>query len=124
MAHVFDCKPKRPINTADYLALAVPENLFPEHPQTCEDYGFNRAATMEEKTNLSDLYIGMYATLSKVGLLFSNVVYPLAGLLGVLKVPPKMIHDWRARGVLVDEIKAAFYELPEGYRGGYLPWFL
>ena len=124
VAHIFDCKPKRPINTADYLVLAVRENLFPEYLQTCKDYGFNRAATMEEKTNLFSLYIGTYATLFKVGSSFSNVVYALAALLGMLKVPPKTTHDWCVRGVLIDEIKAAFYELPEGYRGGYFPWFL
>lgn len=41
-----------------------------------------------------------------------------------MDIPPKTIHDWRVRGVLVDEIKAAYYELPEGSRGGYFPWFL
>jgi len=59
VCHIFDCKPRRPINTADYLALAVQQNLLPEHPQTCEDYGFNRALTAEEKTMLFGLYIGM-----------------------------------------------------------------
>ena len=41
-----------------------------------------------------------------------------------MEIPPKTIHDWRVRGVLVDEIKAAFYKLPEQSRGGYFPWFL
>lgn len=57
--HIFDCKPRRPINTADYLALAVRQNLLPEHPQTCEDYGFNRAFQPEDKSKLLGLYIGM-----------------------------------------------------------------
>lgn len=47
-----------------------------------------------------------------------------AGLIEYIEIPPKTIHNWRVRGVLVDEIKAAFYNLPEGNRGGYFPWFL
>ena len=57
--HIFDCKPRRPINTSDYLALAVYQNLLPEHPQTCADYGFDRAITGEEKSKLLGLYAGM-----------------------------------------------------------------
>ena len=41
-----------------------------------------------------------------------------------MQIPPKTIHNWRIRGVLVDEIKAAFYKIPEHARGGYFPWFL
>jgi hypothetical protein len=41
-----------------------------------------------------------------------------------MEIPPKTIHNWRVRGVLVDEIKAAFYKIPEQARGGYFPWFL
>ena len=46
------------------------------------------------------------------------------GLIKCLKVPPKTIHDRRVRGVLVDEIKATFYDVPEGSRGRYFCWFL
>ncbi|KAG6377268.1 hypothetical protein JVT61DRAFT_1332 [Boletus reticuloceps] len=101
--HIFHCKPSRPINTADYLARAVFENLLPEHPQTCDDYGFSRVFTAEEKSKLLGLYIG---------------------LIKVIKIPPKTIHGWRIRGALVDEIKATFYKIPERTRGGYFPWFL
>ena len=41
-----------------------------------------------------------------------------------MEIPPKTIHDWRVRGVLVDEIKTAFYKIPEYARGAYFPWFL
>ncbi|KAF8558341.1 hypothetical protein OG21DRAFT_1234824 [Imleria badia] len=100
VCHIFNCKPRRPINTADYLALAVHQNVFPEHPQTCEDYGFNRVfMATEEKANLLGLYI-------------------------ILKTPPKTIHNWRIRGVLVDEIKATFYKIPEHARGCCFLWFL
>lgn len=43
---------------------------------------------------------------------------------GRMAIPPKTIHDWRVRGVLVEEIKAAYYKLPADNRGGYFPWFL
>ena len=46
------------------------------------------------------------------------------GLIKVIKIPPKTIHNWRVRGVLVDEIKATFYKIPERTRGVYFPWFL
>ena len=48
------------INTASDLARAVYHDLIPEHPQTCKDYGFDRAITPEEKTMLFGLYVGMY----------------------------------------------------------------
>ena len=35
-----------------------------------------------------------------------------------------MTSDWRIRGVLVDEIKAAFLKIPERFRGVFFPWFL
>ena len=119
VCHIFDCKPRRPINTADYLALAVYQNLLPEHPQTCADYGLDRAFTADEKSNLMGLYTGMSYSLVSAIFLKAHT-----GLIKVMKIPPKTIHNWRVRGVLVDEIKAAFYKLPEHTRGGYFPWFL
>ena len=41
-----------------------------------------------------------------------------------LKIPPKTIHNWRVRGVLVDEIHAAFDKWPEVSKGVFFPWFL
>ncbi|KAF8348568.1 hypothetical protein F5887DRAFT_591403 [Amanita rubescens] len=101
--HIFDCKPHDQINTAYYLARAVYRDLIPEHPQTCKDYGFDRAITPEQKTMLFGLYVGL-------------IIYN--------DIPPKTVHNWRVRGVLVDEIKNVFYKLPEGSRGAYFPWFL
>ncbi|KAH7890143.1 hypothetical protein F5I97DRAFT_642652 [Phlebopus sp. FC_14] len=103
VSHIFDCKPRRPINTADYLALAVRQNLLPQHPQTCDDYGFSRAFDPQDKSKLLGLYIG---------------------LIEVMEISPKTIHNWRVRGVLIDEIKLAYYKIPETSRGGYFPWFL
>jgi|SRR6266576_1604508 len=57
--HIFDCKPHSQINTAYYLARAVYEDMFPVHPQTCKDYGFDRTSTEREKSMLIGLYIGI-----------------------------------------------------------------
>jgi hypothetical protein len=46
------------------------------------------------------------------------------GLIKCFDIPPKTVHKWRVRGVLVDEIKNKFSQLPEGSRGLYYPWFL
>jgi len=89
--------------TADYLAQAVRDNQPPQHPRTCDVYGFNRAYYPEEKL----LLLGLYA-----------------GLITKLNISPRTIHDWRIREVLVDEIKAAFHKIPEESRGLYFPWFL
>ncbi|KAG1746942.1 hypothetical protein EDB19DRAFT_1926927 [Suillus lakei] len=101
--HIFACKPRRPITTADHLALAVRNNLLPQDPQTSKDYGFECAFTAENRSNLLGLYIGL---IERMG------------------IPAKTINDWRVRGVLVEEIKAAYYKIPAEFRGGYFPWFL
>lgn len=62
--HIFDCKPRRVIETAHHLARAVYDDLVPSHPQTREDYGFNRTVTAQEESNLIGLYIGMSMTSS------------------------------------------------------------
>ncbi|KAG2356052.1 hypothetical protein BDR07DRAFT_1464234 [Suillus spraguei] len=105
VSHIFDCKPRRPITTADHLALAVIKNLFPQDTQTCKDYGFERAFTAENRSKLLGLYIGQMDP-------------------GRIGIPPETINDWRVRGVLVEEIKAAYYKIPAQFRGGYFPWFL
>jgi len=46
------------------------------------------------------------------------------GLIKLFDIPPKTVHKWRVRGVLVDEIKKIFFQLPEDSRGLYFPWFL
>ena len=60
--HIFNCKPHRPINTADHLALAVRRNQLPLHRQTCEDFGFNYAFTHGEEENLFGLYASKSTT--------------------------------------------------------------
>ncbi|KAG1756132.1 hypothetical protein EDD22DRAFT_912570 [Suillus occidentalis] len=103
--HIFACKPRRAITTADHLALAVRNNLFPQDTQTCEDYGFERAFTAENRSKLLGLYIGLMDP-------------------GLMGIPSKTINDWRVRGVLVEEIKAAYYKIPAETRGNYFPWFM
>ncbi|KAG2112458.1 hypothetical protein BD769DRAFT_1364456 [Suillus cothurnatus] len=103
--HIFTWKSHRSITTADHLALAVRNDLFPQDPQTCKDYGFERALTVENRSMLLGLYIGL--------------MHP-----GRMGIPPQTINDWRVRGVLVEEIKVAYYKIPAESRGGYFPWFL
>jgi len=105
VSHIFAWKRRRSITTADHLALAVRNNLFPQDPQTCKDYGFERAFTVENRSKLLGLYIGL--------------MHP-----GYIGIPPQTINDWRVRGVLVEEIKAAYYKIPTEFRGIYFPWFL
>ncbi|KAG6372895.1 hypothetical protein JVT61DRAFT_7332 [Boletus reticuloceps] len=100
--HKFDCQPDR-INTADRLAMAVYEDMLPGHPQTCEDYGFDRAITPEAQSKLIGLYIG---------------------LIKILGIPPRTVHKWRIHGVLVDKIKETYNKVPEAARAEYYPWFL
>jgi MYND finger len=101
--HIFDCNPGRDINTADYLALAVRDDLLPEHRQTLIDYGFERAFTADNRTHLFGLFVD---------------------LIRFLDVKPQKIHKWRLNGTLVREIHAAYEKVPVSSRGGCYPWFV
>ena len=57
------------LTTADHLARAVHDNVLPQDPKTCEDYGFNRAITYGEQCNLLGLYNGTICNLVKAVLL-------------------------------------------------------
>ncbi|RDB19950.1 hypothetical protein Hypma_012920 [Hypsizygus marmoreus] len=41
-----------------------------------------------------------------------------------MDVEPKVLHRWRVKGTLIQEIKASYEALPPASRGGYYPWFL
>ncbi|KZP17689.1 hypothetical protein FIBSPDRAFT_864673 [Athelia psychrophila] len=101
--HIFDCNLTKPINTAYYIAQAVRRGQLPEHTQALADYGFARAFSADNRLNLLGLYQGLF---------------------GLLNVVPKDVHRWRGRGILVQEIKAAFEKIPESHRPGYYLWFL
>ncbi|KDQ16157.1 hypothetical protein BOTBODRAFT_269578 [Botryobasidium botryosum FD-172 SS1] len=101
--HIFDCNPRRPIDSSDYLALAVWRDTFPDDPQTCEDFGFDRALTAEDQSNLLGLY---------------------KGLIMYRRISSRKIHAWRVNGTLVDGIKRTFESLPKHAQGGYYAWFL
>ncbi|KAF9444124.1 hypothetical protein P691DRAFT_778468 [Macrolepiota fuliginosa MF-IS2] len=100
--HIFDCNLPRAITTADYLALAVNQNLLPDHPQTIIDYGF---ANMIQPEMLLGLYIGLLSP-------------------SYLGVKPYTLHKWRLKDTLVENIKREFESIPEAARGAYFPWFL
>jgi hypothetical protein len=102
--HIFDCNPNCPIRTVYHLARAVRRDLLPEDPQTCLDWGFTRAVSRDRKTMLFGLYVG---------------------LLGVQRVKPTTLDQWRLHGTLIEEIKRSFNRIPANhYRGEYYPWFL
>ncbi|KAI0066362.1 hypothetical protein BV25DRAFT_1530067 [Artomyces pyxidatus] len=101
--HIFDCNPRKPINTAYYLARAALQDRLPEDPQTCEDYGFNKVFTGGDKAKLLGLYIG---------------------LLHYCDIEAQTLHKWRTSGTIVEEIKKTYAEIPVQNRGGYYPWFL
>jgi hypothetical protein len=71
------------------------EDMFPDDPQTNEDYFFNRVRTPHDKTYLFGLYIG---------------------ILKYHDVKPSTLHEWRLSGTMVENIKA-LYEV-----GLTLPW--
>ncbi|KAJ6457953.1 hypothetical protein C8R45DRAFT_561386 [Mycena sanguinolenta] len=77
--------------------------MFPDDPQTNEDYFFTRVRTPHDKTFLFGLYIGV--------LKFHDV-------------KPSTLHEWRLSGTMVENIKALYEPLPAANRGGYYPWFL
>lgn len=77
---------------------------LPARYTNCEDYGFERAFTVEKRSQLLDLYIGLMDP-------------------GNIGISPKTINDRRVRGVLVEEIKAAYHKIPAEFGGEYFPWF-
>ncbi|KAF8485556.1 hypothetical protein JB92DRAFT_3148680 [Gautieria morchelliformis] len=101
--HIFECNTRKPVNTAYHLARAAHRDVFPEDPQTCEDYGFTKAFTAGNRSKLLGLYIGL--------IIYQNV-------------EPKTIHTWRIQGTLIQNIKTTYEKVPQQYRGSYYPWFL
>ena len=101
--HIFECNPQTPISTAYHLALACLRDRFPEDPQTCQDYGFDKTFTEEYRSNLLGLFQGLF---------------------NVGRIEPKVVHKWRVKGTLVENIKKYYEGLPAHARGGYYPWFL
>jgi hypothetical protein len=101
--HIYECNPKKPINTAYHLCRAALEDGFPDDPQTCVDYGFERALLPENRSMLLGLYRGMIMT---------------------DEFEPKSLHRWRVNGTLIEEIKKWYEKIPESHRGGYYLWFL
>ncbi|KAJ7191557.1 hypothetical protein GGX14DRAFT_481300 [Mycena pura] len=95
--------PVRPLTTADTLTTAVYADMFPDDPQTLEDYFFTRARTAHDKTHLLGLYIGVVK---------------------ILDVDPSRLHEWRLSGKLAENIKALYETVPPVARGGYHAWFL
>ena len=103
--HIFVCYAYRgkTVPTAYHLARSCYRDLLPTDKQTLEDYGFNRVYTPKNQSMLFGLYQGIF-------------IY--------FDIHPKMVHTWRRDGILIQEIKKVFEEIPSQSRGGYYPWFL
>jgi len=104
-SHIFDCYAYRgkTVPSAYHLARSCYQDLHPIDKQTLEDYGFNRAVTPFNRTMLLGLYQGLFK---------------------VFDLKPKTIFTWKREGILVQEIKKVFEEIPPQNRGQYYPWFL
>ena len=103
--HIFDCYAYRGkiVPSAYHLARSCCRGLLPTDEQTLEDYGFNRAFTPFNQMMLGGLYHG----------LFKN-----------FETNPKTVLTWKQEGILIQEIKKVFEEVPPQSRGRYYSWFL
>ncbi|MCJ1381973.1 hypothetical protein MMC17_005085 [Xylographa soralifera] len=96
------CAPGRPLNTADWLDLALVSDIFPDDPQTREDYGFALTRSFHEESKLLGLYKGLM----------------------YMDITSQQIHQWRVEGSLVVKIHEYYLRIPSTHRGGYYPWFV
>ena len=102
--HTLTCS-KRPVDSADYIGLAVLEDQIPTDPDTCEDFGFSAFPSFYDQCKLLGLYKGL--------------IYKLA-----LGVSTRTLHTWQVNGILKEKIIETYNTRPEGRRGSYFPWFL
>lgn len=100
--HKFMCAIRRPLNSADYLYLALLEDNFPDDPQTLDDFGLRSLRSGADRSKLLGLFKG----------------------LEILEVPSEEVHRWQSEHTLEENIIRVFSQLSERSRGGYYPWFL
>src|SRR6266496_334317 len=100
--HKFMCAIRRPLNSADYLYLALLEDVWPDDPQTLDDFGFRGLHSGADRSKLLGLFKG----------------------LELLEIPSQEVHQWQSERTLEENIIRVFSQLPESSRGGYFPWFL
>ena len=102
--HTISCPgTKRPIDSTDYLCLAVLEDTLPDDPKTCDDFGFSHFWDSKDRSHLFGLYVG---------------------LMNYIKVPSRTVARWLEEGTLNENIVRNYEVIPERYRGDYYPWFL
>jgi hypothetical protein len=103
--HIFDCYAYRgkTVPSAYHLARSCYRDLQPTDKQTLEDYGFNKAFTPFNQMMLLGLYQGLFKYFG---------------------INPKTVLTWKREGILIQEIKRVFEEIPPQSRGQYYPWFL
>ena len=100
--HTFSCPgTKRPIDSTDYLCLAVLEDILPDNDKTCDDFGFSHFWDSRDRIHLFGLYVG---------------------LLRHIEVPSRTVAKWLEEGTLNENIVREYEALPA--KGSYYPWFL
>jgi len=99
--HKFMCA-RRPLNSADYLYLALLEDVCPDDPQTLDDFGFRSLHSGTDRSKLLGLFKG----------------------LELMEVSSEEVYRWQSENTLEENIVRVFSQLPERSRGGYFPWFL
>jgi hypothetical protein len=60
--HKNSCTPIKTTNSADCLVKAALSDVFPEELDACNDFGFSKCYTQDQKSNLLGLYIGLIST--------------------------------------------------------------
>ncbi|KAH6909637.1 tRNA synthetases class I-domain-containing protein [Coprinopsis sp. MPI-PUGE-AT-0042] len=91
------------------IARAIVRDLLPTDGRTLEDWGFRPAEACPERVPGPgpNCLFGLYV-----------------GLVNYCNIEPKMLDQWRRKGILLQEIKKVYEPIPEERRGGYYPWLL
>lgn len=106
VCHIFDCNPTRAITSADYIALAVEQNEYPEHVEAVADYGFGNSTEQEHSDKLLKVY--------------SDLLHPETGR----GIKATTLHRWKTEGTLVENMVRELQDLPRESDNDHLSWFL
>ncbi|KAJ1300934.1 hypothetical protein OPQ81_003360 [Rhizoctonia solani] len=101
--HRLYCLDRNELTSADRLALATFEGLLPRDTDVLKDFGFLRAHIPSSRKHILDLFRG---------------IFDQGG------VDPRVIHQFRIDGRLIDCIKTFYEAIPEANRGECYSWFL
>ncbi|KAJ7347240.1 hypothetical protein DFH08DRAFT_1080307 [Mycena albidolilacea] len=98
--HIIDCRPGRPITSADHLRAAVHRKRLPQDLEIMSDYGFTRVGELDGR-----ILLDVYQVLFEEG------------------VHPRDVHQWNIAGNLLEEVEKVLRRL-EGWKTfRILRWF-